>query len=67
MFKKSGKCQGIYQENGQVREISGNSKLVFVKHVIAYLFMFNWFFGFKLITNYLNLSCVDAVIVLNTI
>ena len=54
MFKKSGKCQGI-------------PKLVLVKHVIAYLFMFNWFFGFKLITNYLNLSCVDAVIVLNTI
>ena len=35
---KSGKCQGI-------------SKLELVKHVIAYLFMVNWFFVFKLITN----------------
>ena len=24
LFKKSGKSQGIYQENGQVRETSGN-------------------------------------------
>ena len=26
LFKKSWKSQGIYQENGQVREMSGNFK-----------------------------------------